>query len=89
MRRPAGLRAYARSYAAEGRVASRVAASDADLKHRFTDHLELMRNHVLRLEQIFEILGAFPKGKICQAMEDPLRASGVGARSQAMVRRLG
>lgn len=37
------------------------AASDPDLKNAFNDHLMETRNHVLRLEKIFSILGVKPK----------------------------
>jgi ferritin-like metal-binding protein YciE len=45
------------------------AASSADLKAAFEDHLEVTRGQVERLEQIFTALEVSPKGKKCKAME--------------------
>jgi ferritin-like metal-binding protein YciE len=45
------------------------AANAPELKAAFTEHLEVTRGQVERLEQIFENLGASPKGKKCVAME--------------------
>ncbi len=45
------------------------AATAPALKAAFTDHLEVTRTQVGRLEQIFEGLGVSPKGKKCKAME--------------------
>jgi ferritin-like metal-binding protein YciE len=45
------------------------AASSAELRSAFEDHLEQTRGHVSRLEQIFTKLDASPKGKKCKAME--------------------
>lgn len=45
------------------------AASNADLKQGFTNHLEETKTHVSRLEQVFEILGAPARGKTCKAMQ--------------------
>ena len=45
------------------------AASSADLKNAFEEHLEQTKGHVQRLGQIFDQLGAKPKGKKCRAME--------------------
>jgi len=45
------------------------AASNAELKAAFTEHLEVTRNQVERLNQVFEELGASPRGKKCKAME--------------------
>src|ERR1700730_12727386 len=44
-------------------------ASSPDLKTAFESHLEQTKGHVERLEQIFNTLGASPKGKKCKAME--------------------
>jgi ferritin-like metal-binding protein YciE len=44
------------------------AASSAELRSAFEDHLEQTRGHVSRLEQIFAKLDASPKGKKCKAM---------------------
>lgn len=45
------------------------AASNADLKQGFQDHLEETKTHVTRLEAIFEKLGTPAKGKACKAMQ--------------------
>jgi ferritin-like metal-binding protein YciE len=44
-------------------------ATAPELKAAFTEHLEVTRTQVGRLEQIFEGLGASPKGKKCKAVE--------------------
>jgi ferritin-like metal-binding protein YciE len=44
-------------------------AAAPELKAAFTEHLEVTRTQVGRLEQIFEALGVSPKGKKCKAME--------------------
>jgi ferritin-like metal-binding protein YciE len=45
------------------------AAATPELRAAFEEHLEQTQGHVERLEQIFETLGASPKGKKCKAME--------------------
>jgi ferritin-like metal-binding protein YciE len=45
------------------------AASAAELKQAFNDHLRETEGHVQRLETVFEKLGSSPKGKKCRAME--------------------
>src|SRR6476620_8633129 len=45
------------------------AASSVDLQNAFADHLETTKEHVSRLEQIFELLGHKPQAKKCDAME--------------------
>ena len=45
------------------------AASDADLKAGFEEHLEQTKTHAQRIEQIMEQLDESPKGKKCKAME--------------------
>lgn len=45
------------------------AATAPELKAAFTEHLEVTRKQVERLDQIFEGLGVSPKGKKCKAME--------------------
>lgn len=40
-----------------------------ELSEAFSNHLEETRNHVTRLEEIFESLGENPKGKKCVGME--------------------
>ena len=44
-------------------------AESEDLGNAFTNHLEETKNHVTRLEQIFESLGENAKGKKCVGME--------------------
>lgn len=45
------------------------AASSADLKAGFEEHLEQTKGHVERLEKVFDKIGKSPKGKKCKAME--------------------
>jgi ferritin-like metal-binding protein YciE len=45
------------------------AATTAELKEAFTNHLQETKTHVERLEHVFEILEAKPQAKICEAME--------------------
>src|ERR1700744_4448018 len=45
------------------------AASSEDLKKAFGDHLEVTKEHVTRLEKVFELLGQKPQAKKCEAME--------------------
>jgi ferritin-like metal-binding protein YciE len=45
------------------------AASSAELKSAFEEHLEQTRGHVERIEEIFEELGKPAKGKTCKAMK--------------------
>jgi ferritin-like metal-binding protein YciE len=45
------------------------AAAHEDLKAAFTEHLEVTRGQVARLDEIFEELEEKPKGKTCKAME--------------------
>jgi ferritin-like metal-binding protein YciE len=45
------------------------AASSAELKSGFEEHLEQTKEHLTRLEQIFESLDQSPKGKKCNGME--------------------
>ena len=45
------------------------AATSEDLKDGFETHLEQTREHVARLEKIFEALEESPKGKKCMGME--------------------
>jgi len=48
------------------------AAASPDLKAGFQEHLNQTREHVSRLEQIFEGLGKSPRGKHCKGMEGVL-----------------
>lgn len=45
------------------------AASSEKLKAAITDHLEVTKTHVSRLEQVFELLGEKAQAKKCDAME--------------------
>lgn len=45
------------------------AATSPELKQGFTDHLEETKNHVFRLESVFERLSIPAKGKTCKAMQ--------------------
>jgi len=45
------------------------AASNQELKQAFTDHLEVTKNQVARIEQAFEQLGEKAKGKPCVGMK--------------------
>ena len=47
-------------------------AASPQLKAGFEEHLVQTREHVSRLEQIFEGLGKSPKGKHCKGMEGVL-----------------
>jgi ferritin-like metal-binding protein YciE len=45
------------------------AAESEELRSGFEEHLEATKGHVARLEQVFESIGAKPKGKSCEAMK--------------------
>src|SRR5258705_4694350 len=45
------------------------AASSEELASTFEDHLEVTKQHVVRLEQVFEMLGHKAQAKKCDAME--------------------
>jgi ferritin-like metal-binding protein YciE len=45
------------------------AATSAELRDAFTNHLEETKEHVSRLEQVFDLLGEKPQAKKCDAME--------------------
>ncbi len=49
------------------------AASSKELRNGFEEHLEQTRQHVERLDQIFEELDENPKGKKCTGMEGLLK----------------
>ena len=44
------------------------AASSAELKQAFNSHLQETKNHVSRLERVFELIGEHAKGKKCHAI---------------------
>src|ERR1700758_2118772 len=43
--------------------------SSTQLRQGFEEHLEQTKNHITRLEQIFEELDESPKGESCDGME--------------------
>ncbi|MFL5241789.1 MAG: ferritin-like domain-containing protein [Gemmataceae bacterium] len=45
------------------------AADSEELQNAFQEHLEQTKEHVERLEKVFEIMGTKARGKTCQAME--------------------
>lgn len=45
------------------------AASSSQLRQGFEEHLEQTKNHIARLEEIFEALDESPKGETCDGME--------------------
>ena len=45
------------------------AASTAELVNAFADHLTATKQHVSRVEEIFEMMGVRPVAKKCEAME--------------------
>jgi ferritin-like metal-binding protein YciE len=45
------------------------ASTSSELQNAIGDHLEQTKEHVTRLEQVFEILGQKPQAKKCDAME--------------------
>ncbi|UAY53087.1 YciE/YciF ferroxidase family protein [Ferruginibacter albus] len=45
------------------------AATSQELKNAFTEHLEVTKTHISRLEQVFELLNQKPQAKKCDAME--------------------
>jgi ferritin-like metal-binding protein YciE len=44
-------------------------ATAEELREAFTEHLEQTKEHVTRLEEIFEALGQKPEGKTCKGMQ--------------------
>jgi len=48
------------------------AVKSSELRSAFEHHLKQTEGHVQRLDQIFEILGASPKGKTCDGMKGVL-----------------
>lgn len=62
------------AYSAENQIVKALpriakAVVSPELKNVLESHLEETRNHVDRLEQIFDKLGVSPKGKRCKGME--------------------
>lgn len=61
-------------YNAEGQLTKALpkmakAATNPELKKAFQTHLEQTKEHVSRLEQVFEAIGEKAKGKTCHAMK--------------------
>ncbi|HTY84082.1 MAG TPA: ferritin-like domain-containing protein [Silvibacterium sp.] len=48
-------------------------AANPKLRHAFEEHLQQTKNHVQRLEQIFEGLEEKPTGKTCEGMKGLLK----------------
>jgi ferritin-like metal-binding protein YciE len=44
-------------------------ATSEELKNAFETHLKETEEHVERLEEVFELLGETPRGKVCKAMK--------------------
>lgn len=51
------------------------AATNADLRKAFADHLEETRNHLVRLEQVCASHGIIPNGEDCDAMRGLVKES--------------
>jgi ferritin-like metal-binding protein YciE len=51
------------------------AATSPDLAMAFEDHLQVTRNQIARLEQIFQLLDERPDAKNCQGMEGLIKES--------------
>ncbi len=49
------------------------AATSQELKDAFEEHLTVTKGHIERLEKVFEIMGAKPQAKKCEAMEGILK----------------
>ncbi len=70
------------------------AAPSAELQNAFTDHLELTKTHVQRLEEVFELMGKKVQAKKCDAMDGLTKEgegviestdSGTAAREQGLI----
>lgn len=49
------------------------AATSKELKDAFEEHLGVTKTHIARLEKVFELMGAKPQAKKCEAMEGILK----------------
>ena len=49
------------------------AATSQELKDAFEEHLSVTKTHVERLEKVFELMGAKPQAKKCEAMDGILK----------------
>jgi ferritin-like metal-binding protein YciE len=68
-------------YSAENQITKALpklvkASSAPALQQAFEHHLEETKNHVKRLEQIFDHLNESPKGKTCEGMKGLLKEGG-------------
>lgn len=52
------------------------AATSPELRADFAKHLDQTKEHVVRLEEIFNTLGVSPKGKKCKGMEGLIKEGG-------------
>ncbi len=52
------------------------AAHDPKFKSAVESHLQQTKGHVVRLERVAELLGASPKGRVCQAMKGLVKETG-------------
>lgn len=53
------------------------AASSDELASSFEDHLQETKQHIVRLEKIFELMGQKPQTKKCDGMEGLAREAGI------------
>jgi ferritin-like metal-binding protein YciE len=60
---------YAEKHIAKTLPKMKKAATSPELKQAFDDHLVMTKEQVVRLEQVFEVLGEKAKGKKCEAIE--------------------
>ena len=60
---------YAEKHIAKTLPKMKKAATSTELKQAFEDHREMTLNQVMRLEQVFELLGEKAKAKKCEAIE--------------------
>jgi ferritin-like metal-binding protein YciE len=60
---------YAEKAIAKALPKMKKAATSEELKAAFEEHLEVTKEQVTRLEQVFEILGEKARGKKCEAIE--------------------
>lgn len=64
-------------YSAEAQISKALpklakAADSIELRSAFQDHMRETGEHLLRLEQIFEMIGESPKGRTCRGMKGVL-----------------
>jgi len=67
------------------------AASDSNLQLAFSQHLYETRNHIVRLDEVFAILGKTPERATCHGIKGLLREAEamIDARGEASVRDAG